>query len=354
MDFVVDNEETVRRLKGMLDGLKEVDLTKIVLVGDASNRDTVTTLQSTFPYGMEHWKIFTKTGITRGLRSKKIPALKAIPRSYRHTTHYVVDSVGQAKQEGILPFSLNNPKIEDWNDLFLFSFLTGCISQGFVQGKPNTINSPVLEYLVSALGYTPKPDKKSPHYSVYEETYLVLSSQLARVFASLGLPYQQGNKSHIEDLELPWYVQLMKGKYLKKDQSFDNASKIMSERFLRRFSYVLLSDSAENANMKSGVSVELFATKTKDCGEALTLEVAQILRTAFPGADIPERNLMTTRKSNRDVYTNRIYLCGDSFRCVADQLKEKGDNALVSYPPTPHLYQRIRQLASLKLLESKQ
>lgn len=362
MEEILDHEKAASAAKHVLKiSGDNLSLDSIIFVGEFPSLNTITTLPSTFPDGDLRYKVWVitqrekKSGKTVAeiVREQKLP--KALVHSYYYgSTPYAARSVFSATEEGILPFSYKNPNIDNLNSLFALAFWTGCVTQGIVQVRPNELNKSTLDAILNSLGYShiensDRSEQQKKSYTVEKNIYYVLSSALARTFGLLGLPYERGHKAAMATFDIPWYADFMYGRMFFRDgQGFDDASREKVEKFRRAFCYALLSDKTVTANMKNGVSVELMGTYSMEKGTEITRKVATMLMKAFPGLEIPDENLMTTKKGHqRDTYRNRIFLYSGNITPLMEQLRVTSSHDADSRKP---LYLQIRELATPALI----
>ncbi|MBI2135487.1 hypothetical protein HYU06_00255 [Candidatus Woesearchaeota archaeon] len=333
MQVIFDHNQSKKKLRRILKSSGQmVDLESIVLVGDEPDANTITTLPSTFPRGDFRYKVCSlvkrekQAGKTVTQICRDHPGLKiGEVRNYFYKTNArSANSVEAAIEQGILPFSYNNPNIDSLNTLFALAFWTGCVSHSSVDVHPSEYNKPVLERLVNSLGYTlVNSDERGiqqPGYTVEKDAYRLISSALARIFGLLGIPFQQGNKLQIKEFEIPWYAQFMQAGLFGKRQDFNKASQARVNAFCRIFCYALLSDKTCNAKMREGVGIDLMTTSTMKTGKKLTTDVANMLMQAFPSLSIPDNHRMTTRKNDYS-FKNRIYLYSTDMPIIIGYLR---------------------------------
>ncbi len=232
--------------------------------------------------------------------------------------------------------------------LFSFSFWTGCIAQGYVQVVPNKHTQPLIENLITQLGYQKKSEERAPgtSYIYHKGAYLVCSSALSRTFALLGLPYREGNKSTAVDFNLPWYVRFMNEEFCREKQTLNPQQKV--DQFRRMFCYVLLSERTHTIapNRKDGVTIELMTTYSKEVGQAFTRQILTMFRTAF-GIEISEEEIFQRQRNTEQTKShanNRIYLRGEHVNTLLNQM----EIYIKSEHVVPYHIQ-VRQAAAMQL-----
>jgi hypothetical protein len=368
IEIPIDNPRSRRRLRKIIERRDDqVDLRDIVLVGETLTDDTVATLPSTFPSGdgFHGRYIKTKEGLGQGLSQAEISRIHNIPT--HSVTSYAngivprsTQSVKVAQKEGILPFSLTNPHINSFNAVFALAFWTGCLGQGMAQVKSNKRTQSAVQRIVESLGYTEydetipnENDAGNRNYVLTRDTskFVLCSSALSRSFAALGLPFMDGDKPGIEDFDFPWYLDLLRGKFLDDFQELDEGSKDSVRSANDIFAYALLSDRTNSANMRNGMSVDLMATHSERVGKRFTHKVADLLNDTFPYLDLTERNLLTTERIRTDrpspSFRNKIYFYGAQVEPLLGHLAAEAYAHRVDFrlDPNTELYPQVRSIS---------